>query len=173
MKRPEANECDAYFHSYIDKFQGDDLIAEFESQPAALSELLSNLPEGEDAKLHQPYTWTLKQVMGHLIDTERIFATRLLRIAASDPTPNPGFEQNDYVDNFDYKDVPMQNLLEEFSVLRKASAMLVRRCSDQQLSRKGTSSGKEMTARAAFFLMGGHVAYHEEIMRKRLAGQEA
>ena len=135
-----------------------------------MKELLGDLPEGEDAKLHEPYTWTLKQVMGHLVDTERIFSTRLLRIAANDPTPNPGFDQDDFVANFDYQSVTMRDLLEEFAVLRKATAMMVRRCNDEQLSRKGTCSGSELTARAAFFLMGGHVVYHEQIMRKRLAG---
>jgi len=168
MRRPEASECDEYFHRYIEKFQGDDFLAEFEAQPARLTQLLGDLPAGEDSKLHEPYTWTLKQLMGHLLDTERIFATRFLRIAANDPTPNPGYEQNGYVANYDYENVTMQDLLEEFAALRKSTAMLVRRTGEEQLSRKGKSSGADLTPRAAFFLMGGHVVYHEEIIRKRI-----
>ncbi len=169
MRRPEANECDAYFHPYIELFQGDDLLAEFAAQPAGLSELLGDLPEGEDSKLHPPYTWTLRQVMGHLLDTERIFATRILRITANDPTPNPGFEQDDFVANFDYRGVSMEDLLEEFAALRKANVLLIRRCSEEQLSRKGTASGGQVTPRAIFFVLGGHVVYHQQIMQKRIS----
>lgn len=168
MKRPEPTEYFEYFETYISKFTPDDFWAEFDGQPARIESLLGSLPTGEDSILHEPYTWNLKQVVGHLIDTEKIFATRLLRIAVGDTTPNPDFEQNSYVDGLDYEDVSMADLIEEFAALRKSNGLMLRRFGDEQLARSGTASGRELSARAIPFLMGGHVNYHMEIMEKRL-----
>ncbi len=168
ITRPKPTEYFEYFETYISKFVPKDFWADFDSQPAELESLLVNLPPGEDSKLHAPYTWTLKQVVGHVIDTERIFATRLLRIAVGDPTPNPDFEQNSYVAGLDYENVSINELIEEFATLRKSNSLLIRRLNDEQLSRTGTASGKELSARAIPFLMGGHFVYHFEIMKKRL-----
>ena len=170
MLRPATNEYHEYFDAYIELFQADDLLAEFAAQPRKLEELLGELSHEEASQLHTPYTWNLKQVVGHLLDTERIFSNRLLRIAAGDPTPNLGFEQNDYVDNFDYSAVAMKDLLEEFAALRLSNLKLVSRCSEEQLSRQAMASGKSLSARAAFFILGGHVVHHLEIMKQRLSG---
>ena len=169
MKRPEPTEYFEYFETYISKFTPDDFWAEFDGQSAELESLLGSLPAGEESKLHDPYTWTLKQVVGHLIDSERIFSTRLLRIAVGDKTPNPDFEQNSYVAGLDYEDVSMPDLVEEFKAQRKSNALLLRRLSDEQLSRTGTASERDISARAIPFLMGGHVVSHLEIMKKRLS----
>lgn len=168
ITRPKPTEYLEYFETYISKFVPDDFWAAFDSQPAELESLLGNLPEGEDSKLHDPYTWTLKQVVGHVIDTERIFATRLLRIAVGDATPNPDFEQNSYVAGLDYEGVSMKQLLDEFSALRTSNALLLRRLGEEQLARMGTASGRDLSARAIPFMMGGHFVYHFEIMAKRL-----
>lgn len=169
ITRPDPTEYFEYFETYISKFTPTDFWQEFDDQPDRLRSQLGELPDGEDSKLHDPYTWTLKQVVGHLIDTERIFATRLLRIGVGDPTPNPDFEQNSYVDGLDYEPVSMNDLIEEFSLLRKTNAMMLRRFGNEQLSRSGTASGRELSARAIPFLLGGHFNYHFEIMEKRLS----
>jgi hypothetical protein len=168
ITRPKPTEYFEYFETYISKFVPDDFWAEFDSQPFELESLLGNLPAGEDTKLHDPYTWTLKQVVGHLIDTERIFATRLLRIAVGDSTPNPDFEQNSYVAGLDYENVSMADLIEEFATLRKSNGLMLRRLGEEQLARTGTASGRDLSARAIPFMMGGHFVYHFEIMAKRL-----
>lgn len=167
--RPEPTEYFEYFETYISKFVPKDFWSEFDAQSEQLESLLGDLPDGTDSVLHDPYTWTLKQVVGHLIDTERIFATRLLRIAVGDPTPNPDFEQNSYVAGLSYDSVSMKSLLDEFATLRKSNSLLLRRLDEEQLSRTGTASDRELSARAIPFLMGGHVEYHLEIMKSRLA----
>jgi hypothetical protein len=168
IARPEPSEYFEYFETYISKFVPADFWAAFDAQPDELQSLLGNLPAEEDSKLHDPYTWTLKQVVGHLIDTERIFATRLLRIAVGDTTPNPDFEQNSYVAGLDYESVSMAGLIEEFTTLRRSNALMLRRLGDEQLARTGTASGRVLSARAIPFMMGGHFVYHFEIMAKRL-----
>ncbi len=169
ITRPDPAEYFEYFETYISKFTPDDFWAEFDEQPERLRNLLGDLPSEEDSKLHDPYTWTLKQVVGHLIDTERIFATRLLRIAVGDQTPNPDFEQNSYVDGLEYEPVTMNDLIEEFSLLRKSNAMMIRRFGGTQLDRSGTASDRTLSARAIPFILGGHFNYHFEIMEKRLS----
>jgi len=169
ITRPQSSEYVEYFETYISKFTPADFWAEFDRQPCQLRELLGSLPAGEESKLHDPYTWTLKQVVGHLIDTERIFATRLLRIGVGDATPNPDFEQNSFVAGIDYEPVLMGDLIDEFDMLRKSNAMMLRRFGDEQLGRSGTVSGRELSARTIPFILGGHFVYHFEIMEKRLS----
>jgi len=169
ITRPEPSEYLEYFETYISKFTPADFWAEFDGQPDQLRTLLGNLPAGEELKLHEPYTWTLKQVVGHLIDAERIFGTRLLRIGVGDPTPNPDFEQNSFVAGLDYGPVLMNDLIDEFDVLRKSNAMMLRRFGDDQLIRSGTVSGRPLSARTIPFVLGGHFNYHYQIMEKRLS----
>ena len=165
---PTANEYANYYQQYIEKFRPEDFLSAFESQTSELSELLATLPEGEDSRLHDPYTWTLKQLMGHLIDCERIFSTRLLRIAVGDTTPIPGIDQNIYVDHLDYNTVTMSALLEEFDHLRSANLLLAKRLAPESLENMGMASEEPVSAKANLYILGGHVAYHLQIIRRRL-----
>lgn len=165
---PAPSEYAEYYETYISRFQPDDFLAAFENQVQQLRDLFSDLPAGEDSKRHEPYTWTLKQLMGHLIDCERIFSTRLLRIAVGDTTPIPGIDQNDYVDNLDYESVSLNDLVDEMDYLRKANALLARRLSAESLENTGTASDLPVSAKANLFILGGHLQYHLEIARRRL-----
>ncbi len=166
---PAASEYAEYYQQYLGKVPEGDFLAAFDAQPGMLRTLVGNLPNGEDNKLHEPYTWTLKQVVGHLIDVERIFSTRMLRIGVGDETPLPGFEQNAYVAALDYETVSMDALLDEFEALRRANAILARRMGPEALARVGTASDDLVSARANLYILCGHVEYHAEIMRTRLA----
>ena len=111
ISAPTSDEYHEFYHKYISKIESDDFLAAFERQPKELKSVLGNLEPEEESKLHEPYTWTLKQVLGHLIDCERVFSTRMLRIAVGDETPIPGIDQNMYVSNMDYETVEMSSLL--------------------------------------------------------------
>ncbi len=165
---PASGEYAEYYANYISRFTPADFLPAMENQIGELRQLLGNLPAGEDNRAHPPYTWTLKQLMGHLIDCERIFSTRLLRIAVNDRTPLPGIDQNIYVDNLDYESVAMTDLLDEFEHLRRANILLARRLTAESLEHMGEASGYPVSAKANLFILGGHVAYHLEIIRKRL-----
>ena len=166
---PASSEYAPYYEQYISKFSPDDFLAGFELQIDELRQVLGNLSGGEDQILHEPYTWTLRQVLGHLIDCERIFSTRLLRIAVGDETPIPGIDQDIYVDNLDYQSVTMAELLDEFEHLRRANVLLAKRLPDGSLDRMGTASDNPVSARANLYILGGHVVYHLEIVKRRLA----
>ena len=165
---PDQSEYDPYYHQYISKVPEGDFLAVFAKQPENLQQLLGDLPDGEESKLHEPYTWTLKQVLGHLIDVERIFSTRLFSIGVGDTQALPGMDHNIYVDSFDYGPVAMQTLLDEFAALRKANVILAQRMSPDALERVGIASGNSISARANLYILCGHVVYHEEVVRKRL-----
>lgn len=167
----EQGDYDPYYHRYVCKVPQGNFLEVFGAQPAMLQDLLGDLADGEDEKLHEPYTWTLKEVIGHLIDCERIFSTRLLRIAVGDETAIPGIDQNIYVDGLDYTMVSMQSLLDEFAAIRKANSLLAQRMSPEALERMGVASEKPVSARANLFILCGHVEYHVEIIRKRLGCQ--
>ena len=164
---PTSDEYHEYYERYVNKV-GENVLSELESQPNELKTLLGKLAPEEETRLHEPYTWTLKQVVGHIIDCERTFATRLFRIAAGDQTPIPGIDQNVFVDNMDYTEVSMKALLKEFKALRKANVLLVQRLDPKALEKVGTASDSHVSAKANLFMMVGHVTYHVEIMKKRL-----
>ena len=164
---PTSDQYHQYYQHYISK-AGENVLQELADQPDELKKLLGNLKKEQTNCLHEPYTWTLKQLVGHLIDCERAFSSRVFRIAAGDATPIPGIDQNMYVDNLDYESVSMKSLLKEFRQLRKSNVLMVQRLGLKSLDNLGTASDYPVSAKANLFIMVGHVAYHLEIIRSRL-----
>lgn len=170
IQPPRPDEYFHYYHQYIAKAPVDNFLCAFEEQIQALRDQLGRLPDDQVNCHHAPYTWSLKQVVGHLIDVERIFSYRMLRIASGDQTPIPGYEQDSYVESRDYQVVDMNSLLDELEHLRAANVLLVRRLSSEALERRGVASGHVSSARANLFILVGHVEHHAAIIRLRLEG---
>ena len=166
---PHANEHAEYYQTYISLADEKNFSQQFCSQPQRLRDALGGLPNDECLKLHDPYTWNLKQVVGHMIDCERVFGTRMLRIAVGDEQPQPGIDQNAYVDNLQYESTPMSDLLDEFEHLRKANCILLKRIPNEAMKRMGTASDSPVSARANLYILAGHFEYHMRIIEKRLA----
>ena len=164
---PTSDQYHQYYESYIGKV-GQNVLQELLDQPDELKNLLGKLAKGQDSCLHEPYTWTLKQVVGHLIDCERAFSNRIFRIAIGDQTPIPGIDQNMYVDNLDYEAVTMKSLLKEFRQLRKSNILMIQRLDPKSLDNVGIASDYPVSAKANLFILVGHVKYHIEIIRSRL-----
>ena len=165
---PTPHEYHQFYGKYISLVDPDRLPSELASQPIELKQLLSTLSDSEVDCLHEPYTWTLKQVIGHLIDCERIFSHRLNRIAVGDQTPIPGIDQNKYVSAIDYSPIPMANLLDEFEHLRIANCLLCDRLPTTSMANMGIASDTPVSARANLFILAGHVRYHLEIIERRI-----
>ena len=167
MPPPTSDQYHEYYASYIGKV-GPDVLQQLIDQPGELIAALGELTPDQVSCLHEPYTWTLKQLMGHLLDCERTFGSRLFRIAAGDATPIPGIDQNQYVENMNYDDVSMKSLLNEFKLLRQANVLLVQRLTQESLENMGVASDNPVSAKANLFILAGHVIYHLEIIKKRL-----
>jgi hypothetical protein len=165
---PRLGEYHEYYEQYISKANRHDFMSSFAGQPQELRDALGGLEPGEDSRLHEPYTWTLKQVLGHMIDCERIFSNRMLRIAVGDEAPIPGIDQNSYVASLDYESPTMDELLDEFELLRKANVLLVNRLPIEGWSRMGTASDNPVSAKANLFILAGHVVYHLDIIKRRV-----
>jgi hypothetical protein len=167
MKRPEANEYADYYAKYISQVQGTDLLRILESERLQMLQLFAGRTERDGSIRYAPGKWSVKEILGHISDTERIFAYRALRIARGDRTPLPGFEQDDFVRNSGFAARPLADLADEFAAVRSASIALFRSFDEQAWSQRGVASQKEVTARALGFITAGHQIHHRMILEER------
>jgi DinB superfamily len=168
--RPTADEYAPPFDPYIKLVPEGDILEKLDEQLGRLQALLKPLSEAQALTLHAPYTWSLKQVVGHLTDCERIFGYRALRLGRNDATPLPGFDENQFMQFADFNTWPMPELLEEFSLVRRGHLQLYRHLTADAWQRRGTVIDHPMTPRALAYVMAGHAEHHLAIIKKRLAG---
>jgi uncharacterized damage-inducible protein DinB len=165
--RPEENEYAPYYAGYIALVPGDDVVAALESQRLHTMQMLSARSEREGNFRYGADKWSVKEVLGHMADAERVFTYRAMRIGRGDQTPLPGFEQDDYVKNGGFGDRKLADLAEEFAAIRGASIALFRSMNDAAWTRRGTASGKEVSVRALAFMTAGHELHHHRILQER------
>jgi hypothetical protein len=146
---------------------GDDAVAVLEAQRLHMMQMLSARSEREGNFRYGSDKWSVKEVIGHLADAERVFTYRAMRIARGDQTPLPGFEQNDYVKNGGFGNRKLADLADEFASIRAASIALFRSLNDAAWMRRGTASGKEVSVRALAFMTAGHELHHQRILEER------
>jgi len=166
MKRPEATEYAEFYAGYIAKVSGTDFLSVLDSERQKMLQLFSGRTERDGNFRYAPGKWTVKEVLGHIIDTERVFTYRALRIGRGDQTPLPGFEQDDFVKNGSFASRTLANLGEEFTAVRSASLALFRSFDEEAWSRRGTASQKEVTVRALGFITAGHQIHHRMILEE-------
>ena len=167
MKRPEPTEYADFYANYVSKVPGSDVLGVLESQRLQMLQMFAGRSERDGSFRYAPGKWTVKEVLGHIADTERIFAYRALRIARGDQTPLPGFEQDDYVRSGAFGDRTLAGLTEEFEAVRTASILLLRSFNEEAWSRRGMASQKEVTVRALGFMIAGHQIHHRMILEER------
>lgn len=125
------------------------------------------MDESDADATYAPGKWSIKEVAGHIVDTERIMAYRLLRIARGDSTPLPGFEQDDYVRDGNFASRTLANLIEEFRLVRAATLALLQGLDGEALVRRGLADGKPVSARALAYIIAGHERHHLDILQQR------
>lgn len=167
MKRPEPTEYDRYYEGYVSLVEETDVLAALENQIAEIENLFSEITEEKSLYAYAEGKWTIRELLGHLTDGERIFAYRALRISRSDKTPIEGFEQDGYIENSNFNRMKFKDLVEELLLSRKANLLLFKNLSDEAWSRMGTASGVPVSVRALAFIMVGHVRHHLHILRER------
>jgi uncharacterized damage-inducible protein DinB len=167
MNRPTPSEFADFYASYVSKVSGTDVLGVLESQRLQMLQLFAGRSERDGSFRYAPGKWTVKEVLGHITDTERIFTYRALRIARGDQTPLPGFEQDDFVRNGAFAERTLSGLAEEFAAVRNASLTLFRSFPEEVWSRRGVASQKEVTVRALAFITAGHQMHHRLILEER------
>ena len=163
IQPPQSDEYAEYYGGYINRVpQGADLFALLAAQPGELRTLLQKVTEAQADVRPKLGEWSVKEVIGHINDTERIFAYRALRIARGDTTPLPGFEQDDYVRGTDFNRRTLADLLDEFAAQRSANVLCFKPLTEAESERRGTASNNPASVRAVLFMMAGHVMHHVE-----------
>lgn len=166
MNRPQADEYPVFYKGYIDTVTND-VLSELEHQIESFQALLKEIPEERAGFAYAEGKWTIIELIGHILDTERIMAYRTLRIARNDATPLAGFEENDYVANAHFADRSLDSMAEEFEHLRKANLFLVKSLNETELARVGISNEKPISAKALVFIIAGHLNHHMRILKER------
>jgi uncharacterized damage-inducible protein DinB len=165
--RPEANEYAPYYEKYVSLVPDEDLVGTLGRQGAGTLALLRGLDEGRGAHRYAPGKWSVRQLVGHVNDAERIFSYRALAIARGDTQPLPGMEQEEWMAGADFDARTLSSLADEFEAVRSATLHLLRHLSDAAWARRGTASGNEVTVRALAYIIAGHEAHHVRILRER------
>ncbi|HKV24039.1 MAG TPA: DinB family protein [Candidatus Acidoferrum sp.] len=167
LRPPESGEYAPYYGRYISLVPGEDIVRELESQHVQTMELLAGHTDREGDFRYAPDKWSLNQVVGHITDTERIFAYRALRIGRGDQTPIEGFEQDDYARDASFNQRSLADLAAEFSAVREATLALFRSLAEEAWSRRGIASKNEVSVRALAYIIAGHELHHRKILQER------
>lgn len=167
MSRPHSGDFPAYFEGYIGKVQADSA----EKLPSVYSEQLAsfytNLPDAKGDYAYAAGKWTLKDLLQHVVDTERIMSYRLLRIARKDETPLASFDENSYAANAKAGNRSFAAIKEEFLAVRKSTDLLLQSLEQEQFENAGIASGNKMTANALAYIIFGHMLHHKTIIEER------
>ena len=161
------NEYSDFYKSYIQVLEDEELIEELEICLHEFIKFVQNIPMDKFDYRYEVGKWTIKEIIQHLIDSERVFSYRALRISRNDKTPLPGFNENDYVDNSNGNDRNLQGLLTELAVVRQATLSLFNSFSQEQLTKIGIASNNEVSVRAIGFIIIGHQKHHQKIFAER------
>lgn len=165
--RPQPADYAPFYEKYVALVPAGELLATLESQVPSWKSMLGALSAQQSEFRYEPGKWSIKEVVGHLTDSERIFAYRALRIARGDQTPLSGFEQDDYVKEGMFSSRTLADLLQEFSTVRAATLSLFRSLSADHWSRRGNANQKAVTVCALGFITAGHVEHHRLILEQR------
>ena len=165
--RPRSGEYAPYYDRYISLVPGNDILSALDEQRRQMLLLLSGRTEADGDLRYAPDKWTLKEVVGHLNDTERIMSYRALRIARGDATPIEGFEQDDYVRNAPFARRPLEDLIEDYIAVRRATVSLFRNLDEPAWSRRGVANKNEVTVRALAYIIAGHELHHRKILEEK------
>ncbi|HEY6196117.1 MAG TPA: DinB family protein [Candidatus Eisenbacteria bacterium] len=166
IPKPEPDEHLPYYGKYI-ALVGDDAMAALRSQAATTPRLLSGVNESRALFRYAPGKWSVKEVLGHVIDGERVFGHRALRFAREDRTPLPGFDENTWVPAARFDSRPLADLVADYVAVRTATLALFSSFDEATLLRRGIANGAEVSVRALAHIIAGHELHHVSLLRER------
>ncbi|MEO8661250.1 MAG: DinB family protein [Bryobacteraceae bacterium] len=171
IRVPDPAEYAPFYKTYISLVPAGNLLTILDDQCEKTRFLLANVDEGDADNRYGPDKWSVKEVVGHIIDTERIMAYRALRVSRNDTTPLPGFEQDDFVRSGPYANCELTSLLEEFHCVRRSTILMFSHMLPEAFDRGGTVDNKRITVRALAHIIAGHEIHHRQILRERYLGR--
>jgi hypothetical protein len=165
--RPQPGEYAAYLEPYISLVAGDDILGTLDEQRRQTLLLLCGRNEADGDIRYAPDKWSMKEVLGHVNDGERILSYRALRIARGDQTPVEGYEQDDYVRNGPFARTSFENLIEDYIAVRRATVTLFRNLDPAAWTRRGMANKHEISVRALAYAIAGHELHHRKILEEK------
>lgn len=166
LSRPDASEYKPYYHTYIEPIADQNALELLAAQRDAL-EPLRKLDDAQALHRYAPGKWSVKEVIGHVTDAERIFSYRLLRIARGDRTPLAGFDQDPYIAAAKFDRFPIAAMIDAFRTSRDATLSIASQVGEEDWPRTGTASDSPISARAIAYLIVGHASHHFQILRSK------
>ncbi len=165
--RPQKGDYADHYHNYIEMVEGEDIVQVLEDHLQTFENFYSSITEEQGEFAYAQGKWTIKEVIGHVIDAERIMAYRALAFSRAEEQALPGFEQDEYVANSNFGERKLDDLINEFKTLRTSNIALFKSFSEKQFNRKGTASGNEVSVLALAFIIAGHELHHQKILKER------
>ena len=165
VERPSEGEHNPYYSKYIALVTEDDVLLALEQQSAEVRQLVARLPADRESYRYAPGKWSVRQVIGHMTDAERVFGYRAFRISRGDETPLSGFDENLFVERSPYDGVPAKQLAEEFALVRAGNLAFLRQLDALRWPLKGTANNSPISVRALAYIMAGHVRHHQKGLR--------
>jgi hypothetical protein len=167
MPKPSPTTYPPYFKKYVELVPDEDLLTGFSNQLPVIKALLSSITEEQSTHAYEPGKWTLKELLLHMTDTERIFNYRALCIARKETASLPGFDENIYAANSNANERSWQNLVDEFMIVRSSTQFLYESFTDDALAASGISNNNSATAVSFGFITLGHFYHHKNIIQER------
>jgi uncharacterized damage-inducible protein DinB len=167
IARPEPGEYAPYYDRYISLVPGSDILTTLDSQRRQTLLVLCGRDDSDGDFRYAPDKWSAKEVLGHVCDSERVFAYRALRISRGDRTPMEGFEQDDYVRNGPFASRPLAELIDDYIAVRRATLTLLRNLDEEAWLRRGIANKNEVSVRALAYMIAGHEIHHRRILEEK------
>lgn len=167
MARPDLTRVPEFYHNYIKQVPENDLMTSFKNQTRVFLDFLNEIPAGKIDYSYAPGKWTIREVLQHIIDAERVFSYRALRFARKDPTPLAGFDENLFTKNAKAEKRNWDDLVEEFKAVRKATEWLYSSFDDEQLNTSGTASNASNYVLAFGYISVGHSLHHKKVIEEK------
>ena len=166
--RPDVTEYPSFFATYIDKVPPGDILQQMVDQIEDVKQTFGVLTSAQAEYRYAPGKWSIKDILGHLVDSERVFAYRALRFARGDQTDLPGFDQDPYVANGGFQTRSVNSMLDELIPQRQSNLVLFQSMSEDMLTRSGTADGKPITVRSIPCILVGHIIHHLQVIEARI-----
>ncbi|RKY99655.1 MAG: DNA damage-inducible protein DinB [Ignavibacteriae bacterium] len=165
--KPKPGDYDPYFEQYIKLVEGDDIIKILYEQNKTCRKLINSISDHKGNYRYADGKWTIKEVLGHILDTERIFAYRALSLARGEKKSLPGFDHNDYVKEGNFNSRELLELSFEFKLLRETNLLLYKSFSEEMLCKRGLTNEAPVTVLALFYFIAGHEKHHLNVLEEK------
>ncbi len=166
-RRPAAGDYAPFYQPYLDALEDGDIVAILESQRSSTAQLLAGVPADKESFRYAAGKWSVKEVIGHLADSERVFGYRALRFARADATELSGFDENAWMPAAYFNARALADIAEEFAAVRQASIAFFRTLDDTAAARRGTANGRGITVQALVAIVAGHERHHLRVLKER------